>query len=84
MTRHPVSESHQAAALDAALGPEERSVSRIREALSSLESWLSDELTRLERESSEIDLLVQQTRVESERHESRRLKSEEQVRELER
>jgi hypothetical protein len=44
---------------------------------------LTEDLARLDGEAAEIELLVQQTRTELERHEGRRLKGEERVTGLE-
>ncbi|MBA2570345.1 MAG: hypothetical protein H0V04_04085 [Chloroflexi bacterium] len=49
-----------------------------------IRSALVEELQRLDQEAAEIEMLVQQTRIEAERHEERRVKGEERVTTLER
>lgn len=52
--------------------------------LGEISRTLAEDLVRLDEEAAEIELLVQQIRAETERHESRRLKGEERVTTLER
>ena len=47
--------------------------------LSEIGRTLAEDLARLDEEAAEIELLVQQIRAETERHEARRLKGEERV-----
>ena len=51
--------------------------------LSEIGRTLAEDLARLDEEAAEIELLVQQIRAETERHEARRLKAEERVTTLE-
>ncbi|CAN5783073.1 hypothetical protein BH20CHL5_BH20CHL5_06630 [soil metagenome] len=51
--------------------------------LSEIGRTLAEDLARLDEEAAEIELLVQQIRAETERHEARRLKGEERVTTLE-